>query len=540
MAWSAAAFLAAMPAAAADWVRFVSDPFEVLSRAGDRPARDTLAELEQVRYTLGMLLGQVDMRPVWPMRVVLFDSAQEARGSRTGQWFEKRDLWVLGAVRGQPLPHRELVRILLESNTRRMPEEAERGLLDLLSTIRVDGVRVTLGAPVAKPDAAWARMHLLAVSPAYAGRLRVLFGNLQQGADWHAAYKNAFGATPETMQGEVEAYLAKGVFPVRQFSGATVSARNFQPRDFRPEYVETAVADLLTGEAARAAYEQVVARHSADAPALEGLGRYREAVEAGSRSARCYLEFGKSLSEPARVRQAYARAAELNPRWAEPWALMASLDKDPPLRIQSLKKATELDSRHTGYWEALARAYEQARQIRLAAEAWGGAMLAARTPAERERFYQERVRLAEATAEKKVISAQTEAIQRRRAESRRMNEEWEEMKRRAAEPADPQDPESAVPVVEWWDDPRPKKKISGMLRQVECTGASARLIIEDSEGRRTQLLVRDSGKIVIMGGGQTTLQCGLQNPARPVAVEYFEETGASTKTVGEVSLVEFR
>ena len=536
-----AALLVSAGAFGADWSRFVSGPFEVLSKAGRKPAREILTELEQVRYALGAALEKQDLEAVWPMQVVLFASERDCRGCVLGRWFERRDRWMLGAVRGRPLPHGQLAEILIAANTRRMPEKVERGLTALFSTIEVEGVRVRLGKPVPEPDIDWARMHLFLVNPEYSVRVPVLFANLQQGADWHVAYKNAFGKTPEEMEAMVKAYLARGEFPVREFSGAPISPKRFHPRDFRPESVEVAVADLKEGEAARAAYEAVLAKYGDYPPALEGLGRFQAAVKAGSRSARCLLEYAKLLKEPARARQALVRAAELNPRWAEPWALMAELETNTALKIRDLKKATELDSRDLAYWEALSQAYLDAHDIRQASIALGGAMRAARTAEEREQYYQKRLRLEDRLAEQRVRSRQSELIRRRRTEARRLREEWEEMLRRAREAEKGGGSEGGTDVVEWWDDPRPKQKIWGLLKEVQCSRGPARLVIEDSEGKVTRLLVKDPGQVVILGRGpNATLGCGKQNPARPVAVEYYKPSRPGGKEAGEVAVIEFR
>ena len=57
------------------------------------------------------------------------------------------------------------------------------------------------------------------------------------------------------------------------------------------------------------------------------------------------------------------------------------------------------------------------------------------------------------------------------------------------------------------------------------------------------LLVRDPGKIAIVGADQQTLGCGIQKP-RHVIVEYFPLTAAKAQsksaTIGEVATIEFR
>src|SRR5215472_14036191 len=57
------------------WIGLKSGPFDVLSNAGDKPARQTLMYLEQFRETLRILTGSQEMRTVWPVRVLVFKNA---------------------------------------------------------------------------------------------------------------------------------------------------------------------------------------------------------------------------------------------------------------------------------------------------------------------------------------------------------------------------------------------------------------------------------------------------------------------------------
>ncbi len=519
------------------WVRFRSGPFEVLSAAGERPAREALNELEQVRFVLGGVLGKGELRSVWPVRVVIFDSGGPARGYRIGSLKLVRDWWSGGIVKGQGLPVRQWVQILLESNTARMPEAVERGLLDVFSTARVRANRVTLGAAPSEPTKDWARMHLLVVSPEYSGRVRVLFSNFEQGADWYAAYKNAFEKTPKEMEAEVDAYLAAGRFPEREFSGAAMSIRDFRARDYDAGYIDVALADLLEGEAARAAYAAVIKQFGELPEALEGLERYREAVQAGSRSARCWVEHGRRLKDAAAAREAFVKAAELNPGWAEPYFRMAEIDTTLAVKARNLEKATELAPRHGAYWQALAETYEEAKNFRAAGKAWTGAERAAADESERERLRQVRRAIEQKRAEHKA------------AERRRQAEELEQLRERmmqaireAEQRVGEDDPKAPAgrKIYEWWDDPRPRESVSGMLTKIDCLGAAARLAIETSGGQVKQLLVRDPSQVVLTGVGEKTLGCGPQKPARPVSVEYYSETDAKLKTAGEVIMIEFR
>ena len=90
-----------------------------------------------------------------------------------------------------------------------------------MSTLDVDGTRVTLGAPVPEPERShgWALMQLVTVNPRYSGRSRVMISNLEQSADFEAACKNAFEKTGAQMNQEADAYLKAGNFPTGPVSG---------------------------------------------------------------------------------------------------------------------------------------------------------------------------------------------------------------------------------------------------------------------------------------------------------------------------------
>jgi hypothetical protein len=54
------------------------------------------------------------------------------------------------------------------------------------------------------------------------------------------------------------------------------------------------------------------------------------------------------------------------------------------------------------------------------------------------------------------------------------------------------------------------------------------------------MLIRDAGQVVIVGGGEAALGCGVQNPARPATVEYKPRVDAKQNSQGDVTLIEFR
>ncbi len=120
--------LIALAASAEDrWIQIRSGPFDVLSSAGDRPAREALNQLEQVRHIVGTVLGKPDLTTLWPIRVLVVKSGQPVPPTLS------RDAYVAALSANAPIPRewlRECIRILIDSNARRMSAGIESGLAD--------------------------------------------------------------------------------------------------------------------------------------------------------------------------------------------------------------------------------------------------------------------------------------------------------------------------------------------------------------------------------------------------------------------------
>src|ERR1039458_6070075 len=162
--------------------------------------------------------------------------------------------------RGQAIPNEvfaRLTQLFLDTNTARMPERLERGLVALFSTIQVSGIRITLGEPPLHPDMDWARVHLLAVDPEYYGNLRVLTYNLRKGVDEDAAFRNAFGKSPEQIELQAQLHLAEGRFQATSISPLPMSPQDFPERSVEPAAAQLALADLLLGDRSRTIYREL-------------------------------------------------------------------------------------------------------------------------------------------------------------------------------------------------------------------------------------------------------------------------------------------
>ncbi len=310
------ALLATSAFAADRWIEYRSGPFHVISDAGDRPARERLNELEQLRYSLGAILDKKELETIFAVDVVLFSSAREYGPHALPRPFVDGGSATLSAwSTDTAMPRdwlRALTRLLIDQNAGRMSESIETALCDLFSTIKVNGPKISLGAPLPSgelpPDRlrAWAKLQLLATNPDYSGKIRVYLNNLQQGGDEDAAVRNAFDLTLPNLNALVDAYLRAG-----SFDAAPVSGRALNPnRDFIEKPVET--------------------------PAMNAL--FAELVAGGKSfppdSPRGLLAKG--------TRPALELAVKANPRWAEPHVRLAALETNAVARVMELKTATTL------------------------------------------------------------------------------------------------------------------------------------------------------------------------------------------------------
>jgi hypothetical protein len=544
------ALLPALLAAEDHWAKFVSGPFELFTDAGGRAGRETLVRLEEYRYALGQMIGENDLQMPVPVRVfVLKNTKGWTSAAPVSEGRATYNIVLDEKTQPGAALYTELTRLFLAANTGRMPASFEHGLVTFFSTLQVTGIRITAGAPPGPkgtpPDLDWARIHLLVADPEYFGKLRVLLFNLRKGVADDPAYRNAFGKSAAEIEAEVKQHLAAGHFETTSLPNRAMSERDFEERQVSDADARLARADLLAGSPSAAEYDALIRDHNKVAEAEEGLGilalrdqkkddarkHFAAAMEAGSKSARCYIEYAKLEPDNEKADQALLRAAGINSKLDEPFALMAARDTDPLKRLAHWKAAAERNPRNAAYWQGLAESYLEQRDFENAAKAWTQGEQAATDPAQRQRMRQARMEIEqqrldyEASERQKAADELEKLKQQARADVRALEDKYKG------------DTSGAKPVP-WWEGPKPSGKVAGNLKQVDCLGAQARLVI-DAGGKLTRLLVPDAKTIVILGGGDQSLGCGAQKPRR-VTVEYFPKTNARLATAGEVATIEFQ
>ena len=543
----------ALLAADDHWVRFTSGPFEVLTDAGSRAGRETMVCFLEFRHAVGQIVGEPELQTPLPVRIVVF---KNARGwTLPAAISEGRDRYNVvlqekGAV--SPAVYSELTRLFLQSNTAQMPPHFERGLISFFSTFDVSGIHITVGDPPPQPDLDWARVHLLVTDPEYLGRIRVLLANLRHGVDEEPAYRNAFAKSRADIEEQAKRHLAAGNFQATSLNSRPLAERDFPERPVSDADAKLARADLLAGKQSTVEYQSLLKDRVKIAESEEGLGllalrdgakdearqHFSLAMQAGSGSARCFIEYAKLESDNEKATQALLKAAGINPKLEEPFVLMAQRDTDPRKRLMHWKAATERNPRNPAYWESLADCYLAEHNYAEAARAWKQGEQAATDPALREKLRAARVSIEqqrldyEADEKRRAAEEEARETEKLKAQARAEVKALEARYNKGVAKSD-------APVVEWWDGPKPDRKVAGALQQVDCLGAQARLTVRTAEGGILKLLVVNAGQISISGRGEHALGCGPQK-ARRVSIEYWAKNNARLGTAGEVATIEFQ
>jgi hypothetical protein len=559
------------------WTEINIGPFYVDTDGDGAAAREALTQLEQVRWVLGGLLENPNLQSTWPIRVILTKTdAAKATGqfipqntaARNGHGelgFVKQSApddefaWQNPAVLhgqyllitkpGARLPLFEIAGILLDSNTPRLPGEVESGLRQLFDTLEAKGSRVTWGGPPPHPDINWARVQLFATKFEYSASFHIFLKSLQSGGTFRAAEQNAFHQPTDALEKEAAARLASGNWQAVAVSGRPLDPRrDFGEHNISPAVVDTYLADsqLATDrKAAEAIYRAAIeAGGPAAALGFEGLAQIArfegsdpgsfldEARKLGSHSAPVYTASAEELP-PEQAIPLLKRAAELNPRWAEPVFLQAQLTENPSEKETLLKSATELNRREPEYWITLAKTQTGDGHAASAQGSWLRAEEAAGSESERARIHQmrldseeERLNAADAAREQEREAVH---IANRRAQQRQANRvraAEEKANRTLDAEAGSTRPENAVP----WTELTPQRRLNGVLIRVDCLGSDARLILKSRDGASTPLLLKNASEF--------NLACGEQRSPARLSVTFAAQPDERSKTSGTVTTLQ--
>ena len=531
------------------WTELNIGPFYLTTNSDVAAARNTLTQLEQLRWVMGNLLESKELASLWPIRVMLV-RRNEGTNPALGFVFQNSQYLVVTPSDAPP-PLAEVAGLLLDANTPRLPAEVESGMRQLFSSLQARGSRVTWGGPVAHPDLAWARMQLFATKFEYGGSFHIFLSALKGGSTLAAAERNAFGKSVVELEAEAKANLAAG-----NWTAVPVSGRPLDPkRDFGEHILDPATAEVYLADwklssdpkAAGVAYKSAV---ESGGPAIalgyEGLGQvarlegenpradWDNAIRAGSRNATVYLAAADD-SVSSEALPLLKRAAQLNTRWAVPLERQAQLATNPADKAALLKEALKLDPRSTSDWIALAKLQTASGEAGAAQGSWLRAEEAATDETERDRVHQMRV-----SSEQQRLDAAEERQSRernapyvadakaQRAEERRIRAAERKANQSLNAAAGVDKPSDVVP----WNSLAQQKRLSGTLTRVDCLKSGWRLSVKDKDGKQTALFLD--------GATNAHLACGPQSNSRHISVEYSTSADEDLQTAGEITTLEIR
>jgi hypothetical protein len=535
-----AAFLAASLGLVAEdkWIYVRSGPFEVWTNGPEKQAKLRLLEAEQFRHALTGILGKQELKSIWPIRILAVKD-KRLQGKPLAM---VRDGYLAVIPNEQPLGpdfRRAAARLFLDANTKRYPEQVDKGLEEVLSALEVNGTRIALGAP--PPDrrtAAWARIHLMVTNDAFSGRMRVYLSNLEQGSDEGVACRNSYEKSLDEVNRMVQAHATLGNHELKSLSGRPINIeRDYYAKSLTSEQARIAEVDAGMSKAMSLADLQTP-------EAFEAQEQYAKAVEAGSKSASAWLNHALAVAAKDKdlARAALKKAAELNPQWGAPHAETAKLETIPGRAMIAWRQAANLEVRNAAYWQAYAIAATQANQFPEAAKGWAGAERAAATEAERAKLVQARRDLESQRAEFADSERRKAAEEREREIARLKAEALGEIRKAEMKANERLGPGPAVPV----DKNAPKgERIRGQVTVYECLprGLAKITLVAATGGKTLYLLIREPNKIVITNMGSNNdalLTCGTQKMPASVEIEFQPNIDSKYGTSGDILRLEFR
>src|ERR1700685_900737 len=117
-----------------------------------------MVRFEEFRHALGTIVGETDLETPEPIRILVFKNSKGWTSPSPLTMGRDRYAIVLGEKYPvTPEILSSLTRLLLDSNTNRLPAAFEHGLVEFFSTLQVNGIHIAVGAPPPQPDLDWAR-----------------------------------------------------------------------------------------------------------------------------------------------------------------------------------------------------------------------------------------------------------------------------------------------------------------------------------------------------------------------------------------------
>jgi Tfp pilus assembly protein PilF len=568
--WTAGAALllwAAAGAMAAEkrWLRASSENFELFTTAGERSARDAIVHFERARSFFIRATGSApaSRRPV---RIVAFSSDKEYSQYRPVAFASafavpgiERDLIVMKSLDSQfyRVAIHEYVHLLMRTRRgRQFPLWLDEGVAELYSTLRPSRRKMAVGHTLpgrmitlrSRPwldletllgvdrrssyytereraevfyAQSWALTHMLMLDERYREKFPALLAALRKG-DQKAAFEQTYERTLDQVWADLLKYVQRAEFNIGIFDvELPKSAEEPEIREATALERGLALANALAAgkrwEEARRAFVELAAASPERPEAEEEFGyaalrerqidlareRFARAVKLGSSNAPMYVDYAGLLhlggAQPAELTPLYRKAADLDPSLDDAhqnlgFCLVKEGAYAEAVHHFALTRKIEPEEAFN-FFAAASYAYERLNRLPDAIQAMEKAKEHAQNPAE------------------------TEKAGRTLARLRR------------------QEGEAQTPQLVMGD----VKKLEGRLERVDCAGKSARLRVR-AGGKLVRIAMPNPSAVILKGAAGATAEftCGLQQPARKVAVTYAPEVDRKQGTIGVVKILEFQ
>jgi tetratricopeptide (TPR) repeat protein len=537
------------------WNSARSPHFEVFTDAGVETARSLALGLERLHSFFIRQIG-LSPPPQRAVRVICFATQQEYSQHRTHSRADAyfigtgdRDYIVMPASspNGLRIAAHEYAHILIHSAGWKLPEWIAEGVSDVISTVRFGNRESLIGGELPDRSAAlrhanwlpladlftlslekpeldanrtnlfyaesWAITDLLMFSPAYRAHFPVVLAALASGIPPERAFREAYGATPDTIERDARARLARGsqAIPIPSL----LDRREIlQAGTMNAFTVRAMLADLsaVNGDLplAESLYQALASERPADAEIQAALGTvalrrgettlaaraWKRAIDLGiADSALCFRYASLADTYGLPTRPALERAVALRPDFDDARYQLALLEKNAgnaAAAVAQLRAMRDVaPPRAFAWWSALADALLDLNLRSEAKHAANQAYAHAAGAGERERATQLEW-MADTELAVEIDGLNYRAVRVPAGSARN-------------------------PFIEPGDRPQ---RAEGALRDVQCNGDAIRLLIDTAQGPLT-LGVPDPSRVQIRNAAAAAFEftCGPRE-TRTVLVDY--------------------
>jgi tetratricopeptide (TPR) repeat protein len=347
----------AASAAEPRWIRIQSPNFELYSTAGEKTARETLAQFEQVRAFFLNTLPTKDQKPL-PVRIVAFNSLKEYEPYRANEFATayyhpgaERDTIVMshGGSEKFPTAIHEYVHLVMEHAGVNAPPWLNEGLAEFYSTLHQLGSKVVVGEIIpgrlaemqtaswvplsvilaadrnspyyneknkagSLYDEGWALTHMLSLSAEYRPKWSQFVAAVLKGKASVEALPEVYGMPLSAIEQDLRAYIRGDRFLAGTFDARLEKVNQPFAAEAAPLFdVQLMLLDLAERPGKEQQTEEQIEKLSAEQPSRpepyaqlgyiawrsgrnqEARTQFGKAFELGGRSTRMLWDYGRMI-----------------------------------------------------------------------------------------------------------------------------------------------------------------------------------------------------------------------------------------------------